>query len=144
MSLIVSRRLATLPVLSLLALTLGCGSSNTEGSYVPNGNDAQDAVKLALDAWKNGQAGDPAGKLASGATVRAIDADWTAGTKLASYEIVRELPAESAAAPRQIVVRLTYAGTAQPVEATYHVFGIDPLQVFRDKDYDKYFGTGGN
>lgn len=117
---------------------LGCGGTSTS-SYVPKGNDAQDALKLALDAWKNGQTGEPAGKLPSGATVRGIDADWAAGRKLASYEIVKELPAEAEAAPRKLVVKLTYE-EGSPIEATYYVVGIDPVQVFRDKDYEKYFG----
>ena len=117
----------------------GC-SGNSDTSYVPKANDAQDAVKLALDAWKNGQSGEPAGKLPSGATVRGIDADWAEGKKLSGYEIVRELPADSAAAPRKLIVKLTYADGGPPQEATYYVVGIDPIQVFRDKDYDKYFG----
>ena len=116
----------------------GCGG-NSSTSYIPKRNDAQDALKLALDAWKNGQSGEPAGKLPSGATVRGIDADWAAGEKLASYEIVKELPAEADAGPRKLIVKLTYEG-GNPIEATYYVVGIDPLQVFRDKDYEKYFG----
>jgi hypothetical protein len=123
----------------LLTLALaGCGTSSS--SYVPKGNDAQDALKLALDAWKNGQPADPAGKLPSGATVRAIDADWAAGHKLAGYEILQELPAGAEAGPRKVNVKLTYQGGSAPVEATYFIVGIDPLQVFRDKDYEKYFG----
>ena len=126
-------------LLSAALLLVGC-SGNSDTSYVPKANDAQDAVKLALDAWKNGQTGEPAGKLPSGATVRGIDADWAEGQKLSSYEIVRELPAESAAAPRKLIVKLTYADGSPPQEATYYVVGIDPIQVFRDKDYEKYFG----
>jgi hypothetical protein len=123
---------------SVAVALAGCGG-NSSTSYIPKGNDAQDALKLALDAWKNGQTGEPAGKLPSGATVRGIDADWAAGEKLASYEIVKELPAEVDAGPRKLIVKLTYEG-GNPIEATYYVVGIDPLQVFRDKDYEKYFG----
>jgi hypothetical protein len=126
----------------ILLLTLafaGCGFKSST-NYVPTGNAAQDALKLALDAWKNGQPADPAGKLPSGATVRAIDSDWAAGQKLASYELLQELPAEAEAGPRKLTVKLTYADGSPPVEATYFIVGIDPLQVFRDKDYQKYFG----
>jgi hypothetical protein len=100
-------------------------------------------VQLVLEAWKGGQPADPAGKLRSGVTVRAIDMDWAAGKQLADFEIIKELPPSVEAAPRKLIVNLTFVGASKPVEATYLVVGIDPLQVFRDKDYDKYFGMSG-
>ena len=133
--------LVSLPLIFLAGLAGGCDKSNA--SYVPSPSSAQDALKLALDAWKESRPAEPVGKLASGATVRAIDMDWAAGKKLTAYEIVKELPATGEAAPRQFSVKLTLAGAAQPVEATYYVVGIDPLQVYRDKDYDRYFGASG-
>jgi hypothetical protein len=127
-------------ILAALLAVGGCGG-NQQASYVPPSGAAHEALTMALDAWKNGQPGDPAGKLASGATVRGIDMDWAAGQKLASYEIIKELPAGAEAGPRKIVAKLCYVGRPQPVEATYLVVGIDPIQVFRDKDYEKYFGA---
>lgn len=123
----------------LAILLAGCGGNSAE-SYVPPSNAAQEALQIALEAWKGGQPADPAGKLPSGATVRAIDGDWTEGKRLSAYEIVKELPQTAEVGPRQFTVKLTLEGTPQPIETTYLVVGIDPLQVFRDKDYDKYFG----
>ncbi len=71
--------------------------------------------------------------------MKAVDMDWSGGQKLASYEIVREVPAEETG-PRKIVVKLTYISGAS-AEATYFVVGIDPIQVFRDKDYERYFDS---
>ena len=123
--------------LALLVFITGCGAGRSSSDYVPKGDQAKLALTLALDAWKNGQPPDPAGKLPSGQTVKAVDMDWSGGQKLASYEIVREIPAEEAS-PRKIVVKLTYIAGGS-AEATYFVVGIDPIQVFRDKDYERYF-----
>lgn len=129
----------SIPLIFLLCLTLA-GCSKSTSSYVPKASAAKDALTLALDAWKNGQSADPAGKLPSGATVRAIDSQWTAGAKLTAYEIVQEFPAETQAAPRKFAVKLTFADGSPPVEAAYFVVGIDPLQVCREQDYEKTFG----
>jgi len=127
--------------LAWLAVWLaGCGG-NSDESYVPGSSSAQEALQLALEAWKSGQPADPVGKSPSGATIRAIDMDWAAGRRLSAFEILQELPPAAEAGPRQFVVQLTLDGMPQPIEATYLVVGIDPLQVFRDKDYDLYFGA---
>lgn len=128
---------ASLIVLASLTLT-GCGKSTA--SYIPKTDAAREALKLALDAWKNGQSADPAGKLPSGATVRAIDFEWARGKKLASYEVVKELPTEANAGPRKLAVKLNYADGTPPAEAIYFVVGIDPLQVCREQDYERTFG----
>ncbi|MGI8977940.1 MAG: hypothetical protein ACR2FY_01815 [Pirellulaceae bacterium] len=126
---------------ALLAILAGCGGGGgSTAKYVPQESQAKEAIIVALDAWKNAQIPDPAGKLASGVTVKAVDMDWSGGQKLVSYEIGPEIVGEQNG-PRKISVKLGYAGGLS-VEATYFVVGIDPLQVFRDKDYEKYFGTG--
>lgn len=124
----------------LAAALAGCGGNSAE-SYVPPSSSAQAALELALEAWKAGQPAEPVGKLPTGATVRAIDMDWAAGRRLTAYEIVQELPQTAELGPRQFAVKLTLEGSPQPTLATYLVVGIDPLQVFRDKDYDLYFGA---
>jgi len=124
----------------LFGLSLaGCGQNST-ANYIPKANAAEESLKLALDAWKNGQPADPAGKLPSGATVRAIDFEWTAGRKLAGYEVLNELPAGGETGPRKLAVKLTYADGSPPVETVYLIVGIDPLQVCREQDYERTFG----
>ncbi len=122
----------------LLAVLVGCGSGGgSTAKYVPQEAQAKAALTVALDAWKNALPPDPAGKLPSGAVVKAIDMDWSSGQKLESYEIGAEIAGEEG--PRKIAVKLGYPG-GQQVAATYFIVGIDPVQVFRDKDYEKYFG----
>jgi hypothetical protein len=123
--------------LPLLVFIAGCGGGRAATDYVPQANRAKEALTVALDAWKGGKQPDPAGKLPSGPTVKAVDMDWSEGQQLTGYEIVREIPAE-ASGPRKFAVKLTTsAGPA--VEVTYFIVGIDPIQVFRDKDYERYF-----
>lgn len=123
--------------LALLLFFAGCGAGRNTSDYIPQGDQAKVALALALDAWKNGQQPDPAGKLPSGQTVKAVDMDWSAGQKLTTYEIVQEIPGEETG-PRKILVKLTYSAGGS-VEATYFIVGIDPIQVYRDKDYERYF-----
>ena len=132
-------RSACILVLSTLFFTAGCGGRSTS-DYIPSTDNARRAVTIALDAWKAGQSPDPAGKLPSGTSVKAIDMDWSGGRKLSSYEIVGDVAGEETG-PKKITVKLKYEG-GEALDATYHIVGIDPVQVFRDKDYDRYFGSG--
>lgn len=110
------------------------GCAKTAESFVPAADDAQASVERALEAWKSGAA---AGRIepAAGGQVplQAVDSDWLAGKQLTAFEIVAELPREEG--PRRFSVRLTLAGVAAPIEATYYVVGQDPLWIFRDRDY---------
>jgi hypothetical protein len=125
-----------LPLLFLLGIA-GCGGRNTS-DYYPKNERAKQALTIGLDAWKNGGAADPAGKLPSGTTVIAVDMDWSGGHKLSAYEIVNELPPDGPG-PTKVSVKLTYAD-GQKVDATYFIVGIDPVRIFRDKDYEHNFG----
>ena len=120
----------------VLAFFVGCGGGSSS-KYTPNTNLAKEAVTVALDAWKRGTPTDPAGKLASGAVVIAVDMDWAAGQKLEGYEFGAEIP-PPAEGPQKVAVKLGLAG-GKSVDATYFVVGIDPVRVFRDKDYEKNF-----
>lgn len=125
--------------LPLLVFIAGCGGGRTATDYIPQADRAKEALTVALNAWKDGKQPDPAGKLPSGPTVKAVDMDWSEGQKLTSYEIVREIPAEPTG-PRKYAVKLT-TSTGTAAEVTYFIVGIDPIQVFRDKDYERYFDS---
>jgi hypothetical protein len=116
-----------------VAACAGCG--RTAESYVPAGDAARAGLERALAKWQSGGA---AGRIEPGAAgqsaLQAVDRDWTAGKKLASYEIVSELPREEG--PRKFSVKLTMVGRA-PIEVTYYVVGQDPLWIFRDRDYEQ-------
>lgn len=113
----------------------GCGGSP---SYTPPEGAARSALEAALEAWKGGaKAGSVKNPPAGLAKVQAVDSDWSAGRKLAAYEIVGETA--SGQGPMQFDVKLTIRNQ-KPKEVAYFVVGRDPVWVFRDKDYQQSKG----
>ena len=71
-----------------------------------------------------------------------MDLAWKSGQQqLKAFEIVGEETAASGSAPRYFKVRLTLA-KGPPQEVRYVVVGIDPLWVYREKDFDSLSGIG--
>jgi hypothetical protein len=118
-----------------MSLLIGCGGGHrSDKDYLPAEDRARTALDTALAAWRNGQ---PAGNIAgAGTAVQAVDSQWQAGQKLASYEIVR---AEPGGKPPRFTVKLQLQGGAAQ-EVRYVVMGIDPLWVYREEDYQSSIG----
>lgn len=123
----------------MLAFALtGCGGGKSDQRYVPQSMSARSAVETALKSWQAGGAYDT---IKTGTPqVQPYDSRWQAGQKLKSFEIVREVPNEG---PKKFEVRVELEG-AEPVNDVYLVVGIDPLNVFREQDYQKASGVGGD
>lgn len=122
--------------LLLTVVVAGCGGGS-EKKYVPQSMSARAAVETALKSWQSGGAYDTI-KTAS-PQVQPYDARWQAGQKLKSFEIVREVPNDG---PKKFEVRVELDG-AESVDDVFLVVGIDPLNVFREQDYQKASGVGG-
>jgi hypothetical protein len=120
----------------LVVVVCGCGRASQD-SFIPQATSARLALETALKAWQSGAAYDTI-KSATPA-VQPFDARWQSGMKLKSFEIVREVPQEG---PRKFEVRVELEGT-DPVTDVFLVVGKDPLHVFRDQDYQKASGIGG-
>ena len=73
-----------------------------------------------------------------GAAVQPQDFEWKSGKKLVGFSIGKELP--STEGPKQFAVQLKFQGEPKPVDTTYFVVGLDPLWVFRDRDYQRAAG----
>src|SRR5262245_25685797 len=86
----------------LMSFLAGCGGGHrSDKDYLPPEDKARTALDTALAAWRNGQ---PAGKIAgAGTAVQAVDSQWQAGQKLASYEIVKGEPGSK---PPRFTVKL--------------------------------------
>lgn len=136
------RRLRSVMLVFAVAGPLvGCGGQS-ESDYVPPADAARSALAFALDQWQAGQPAEPdlAGTATTGGPqVKILDQDWREGRRLVRYEVLREVPAAQGE-PRQFEVQLVYAEGGGPLVANYFVVGIDPLWVFRDKDYAKTSG----
>lgn len=130
-------RLQSYVLLGSLVLLAGCSRQGTRTQdFIPPSDKAKKALAAALDHW---QAGNPPGTVpGTSPKVEAVDSKWRSGQKLKSYEILDE---ESGSEPRFFKVRLTPASGA-PQEVRYAVFGIDPLHVYREQDYNSLSGMG--
>lgn len=123
----------------LLVVFSGCGDADP-ASFTPEADRAKQALEASLTAWQSGKKPEEVSIApdASGA-VRVVDSDWSSGKKLQSFTIQDQAQPEADAAgdsaARQFSVRLQFAGSSQPLDATYHVVGKETLWVFRDKDY---------
>jgi hypothetical protein len=121
-----------------LALSAGCSRTGSKDSdFIPSSGSARKALESALKSWQSGK---PPGAVegANAPKVQAVDSRWQAGQKLVAFEIVKEEQAGDG--PRWLTVRLDVG--KGPQEVRYAVFGIDPLLVYREEDYQKLSGTG--
>jgi hypothetical protein len=110
----------------------GCGGAS-EARYIPTAEKARQSLTAALDAWA---AGEPHATVQAGEyTVDMYDARWRDGAKLESYEFVSEGTDEG---HPTFAVKTRVKG--QDAETTYHVIGINPMNVFRAEDYRKASG----
>lgn len=123
--------------LIVLATLLLPGCSSFSQANPVDAPQARDALKIALDAWKNGQT---SRSLASSSTPMTVqDFEWEKGAKLVDYEILKEGMADG---PNlRVQVKLTTVGgtasgkkEAKPTAKTAaYVIGTSPrLTVFRD------------
>jgi hypothetical protein len=115
----------------LMAGCLGQPGAGGNERYVPSEETARYAVEAALSAWKEGR---PPGPVAEGPpAVYLIDSHRRPGQTLADYEILGPTPGEG---PVLLAVRLTLANPAAEERARFVVFGIDPLWVYRQEDFE--------
>jgi hypothetical protein len=116
---------------AMLILTLsGCSSSSAHAVDLPR---AREALKTALDHWKEGESPN---SLASAATPMTVqDLEWEGGAKLIDYQIVDD--GQPADANLRVKVRLTTSGTKAGNKNTektvsYLVTTSPSVTVFRD------------
>jgi hypothetical protein len=125
---------ACLIVLATLFLP---GCSGSSAAYPVDEPQARDALKTALDAWKNGETSQSLASSSNPMTVQ--DFEWDTGAKLIDYQVLDEGKTEGS--NLRVQVKLTTIGEpvkgkkeAKPAEkkASY-VVGTSPrLTVFRD------------
>lgn len=123
---------ATFAVL-LAAFLCGC-TGRRDSDYLPPADNARKAVQAALDAWKSGAPHAPL--TGDKVAIHVYDDRWRDGKKLEKFEIGEPAADES---PPRFPVKMQLVGEAE-VLVNYLVIGIDPLNVFREEDYQKASG----
>jgi hypothetical protein len=117
----------------------GCGPRGDE-RYVPAEPVARQALEAALRAWQDGR---PPGQFDSAAApVMVVDSGRRPGQRLRGHDILGEVHGDG---PRCFAVRLLLDNPPEERKARYVVFGISPLWVFRQEDYETmaHWGCGG-
>jgi hypothetical protein len=119
--------------LGALAILFFSGCSGSSHAHDVDPARAKEALKTALERWKNGE--DP-GSLAKSATPMTVqDFDWMAGAKLMEYQIVDDGKAQDA--NLRVRVKLTLSnvgkGNGKVEKAVWYLVGTSPsVTVFRD------------
>ena len=124
---------ATLAVLATWLLP-GCGDASR--AHAVNEPTARDALKTALDGWKNGQT--PASFASAASPMIVQDFEWDSGAKLLDYQLVDDGKAFDANLRVQVKLTLDGGGGKAPSgkkseKTVWYLVGTSPkVTVFRD------------
>lgn len=122
------------------AFALGLlGPSCGGPSMNPKVDAARSALERTLDAWQSGKRPDALAK--ENPPVQVADNEWAGGRKLASFEILGEIPSET---DKRFKVKLAYGGKAKDAEVVYIVLGAGASAVFREEDYARMLNMDNN
>ncbi len=115
---------------AMVAGDAGCSKSDPS-RYIPTTAVAQDALRAALEAWRNGE---PPGAVTSyRVPIQVADSLRRPGQKLKSFDILGEVSEDGG---RRFQVRLSLEQPEAEEKVQFIVVGLDPLWVFRREDYD--------
>ena len=114
----------------ILAGACGCSGKSYQ-KYIPASGTAREALDEVLAAWKDGKA---MGRIESlSRPIQVLDSRWLKRRGLRDYEILGEVHEDG---PRCFTTRLVLDRPAEEQKVRYYVFGIEPLWVCRQEDYD--------
>lgn len=116
----------------LAACDVGCGGQMSDNRYIPSEATAQQALTAVLGTWKGGCADQSLELADPPVRLQVADTHRRPGQRLRDFEILGEISADG---PRSYLVRLALENPSAVEETRYYLVGIDPLWVFRDKDY---------
>jgi hypothetical protein len=117
----------------LLVGAAGCGRNHRRDAerYIPAPETARQALVTALDAW---QADQPPGPIAAATPpVVLVDTHRKPNQRLQRYVVQGEVPGNG---PRCFAVRLTFEDPPEEQKLRFVIFGIEPIWVYRQEDYD--------
>lgn len=112
----------------------GCGAP--ERKFTPAVESARDALETSLEKWKEG--GPHAVIEDFKVPINFIDARWQGGKKLESFEVLAE--EKTATIAKIFSVKMKLAEDKEEKEVKYYIVGIDPLNIYREEDYNRASG----
>ena len=119
-------------ILLTFCLILGCSKPADPARFIPPEVDARSALETALESWKitgvKGQIPDVVSP-----TIHLIDSQVPAAKRLTSFLILGAAPGEG---PRVFTVKLSFEQPSADTKAKYVIFGLDPLWIMRQEDFD--------
>jgi hypothetical protein len=111
-----------------LALLVGCSSGNPHPVKV---DVAQQTLESTMESWKEGKTPDDLKNESPSVVVQ--DTEWSAGTKLLSYEIIGEGKPVDANLIAKVKLKLSNTEGKETEKTVTYVVGTSPvLTVFRD------------
>ena len=117
--------------LTIAAFCCGCSPAPDPNRFVPASELAHAALEAVLVDW---QARLPCGMVTRlPVQVYPIDNQRKKGQELAGFEILGEVAQPGV---RCFAVRLKFQNSAEEAKVRYVVYGIDPLYVYRQEDFD--------
>jgi hypothetical protein len=126
-------------LLLLPLICAGCDMVWGGSAATPSSDRAREALEKSLNTWKNGK---PPGMVeGTSPPVQAVDSKWQSGSRLESFEILREDPA---GVERRFIVNLHLAKPSMTAETSYLVVGSGPIWVYREEDYQRMLNMDNN
>lgn len=119
-------------MLLLLCLALGCSRTADPARFIPAEADARTALETALESWRtNGTRGQVPDAVSP--TLHLIDSQVPANKRPSSFVILGAAPGDG---PRVYTVKLTFEQPSAESKARYVIFGLDPVWIMRQEDFD--------
>lgn len=119
-------------LVSLVLVSAGCADQSDPKRYLPPEDLARQSLEASLNAWQQGM---PAGEVPGRANPRVVmvDSHRQSNQVLKSFTTLGMAPGDG---PRVFTVKITLENPANEIKVRYVVYGIDPIWVVRQEDYD--------
>lgn len=113
-------------------LVVGCSRAPDPARFIPAETDSRTALEKALESWKsNGIRGQI--PESSSPVLHLIDSTVPENKRLSRFEVLGVAPGDG---PRVYTVKLTFEKSTSETKARYVVFGLDPIWIMRQEDFD--------